>query len=375
MAFPMDTSSMEADLQKYLSDHNVEAILKDIVVKLCVDKPDNVLEYIKTHVTKLQKQQNGDGEEEEEENDMDEEDALPQRGRSRRAAISASVMTADDVEGYERKVIPKDAATMLRLQKAVAENILFQHLEAEELSQVLDAMFLVKKEAGETVIEQGDEGDNFYVVDSGELDVWKAEEGEEAKKVLELTVGGSFGELALIYNQPRAATVKCKTECQLWALDQDTYRRILMGSTIKKRKEYEEFLAKVEILSSIDKYERLQIADALIPCTFTDGTDIVRQGDEGNDFFIIVDGEAVVTQTNDKGESGVVGKLGKADYFGEIALLKDNKRHATVTAKGDVRCVKLDRDTFERMLGPVEEILRRNMDLYKSFMGSESQSS
>lgn len=53
------------------------------------------------------------------------------------------------------------------------------------------------------------------------MEVWKTEEeGEEPKKVLDLTVGGSFGELALIYNQPRAATVKCKTDCQLWAIDQ-----------------------------------------------------------------------------------------------------------------------------------------------------------
>eukprot|EP01147_Barroeca_monosierra_P009893 gene9893-2082_t len=374
MGFPMDTSNLEADLQKYLSDHNVEAILKDIVVKLCVDKPDNVLDYIKNYITNLQNQEADEHDAmDDDDEDAAEDSKIHPRGRSRRAAISASVMTADDVEDYERKVVPKDASTMMRLQQAVAENILFQHLEKEELSEVLDAMFLVKKSAGETVIEQGDEGDNFYVVDEGELEVWKTEEeGEEPKKVLDLTVGGSFGELALIYNQPRAATVKCKTDCQLWAIDQHTYRRILMGSTMRKRKEYEEFLSKVEILSSLDKYERMQIADSLVPCTFSDGSDIVKQGDDGEDFFIIVDGEVIVMQQNDKGEKGEVGRLSRAEYFGEIALLKDNKRHATVTANGDVKCVKLDRGTFERMLGPVEDILRRNMNLYKTFMGSES---
>lgn len=60
--------------------------------------------------------------------------------------------------------------------------------------------------------------------------------------------GGSFGELALIYGTPRAATVKAKVHCKLWAIDRDTYRRILMGSTIKKRKLYDEFLSKVSIL-------------------------------------------------------------------------------------------------------------------------------
>jgi CRP-like cAMP-binding protein len=64
------------------------------------------------------------------------------------------------------------------------------------------------------------------------------------------TIGesGSFGELALIYGTPRAATVKAKVDCKLWAIDRDTYRRILMGSTIRKRKLYEELLCKVSIL-------------------------------------------------------------------------------------------------------------------------------
>ena len=119
----------------------------------------------------------------------------------------------------------------------------------------------------------------------------------------------------------------------------------------------------MSLLSEVDKYERLQIADALIPCSFKDGETIVKQGDEGEEFFIIVDGEVIVTQKNDKGEEGEVGQLGRADYFGEIALLKDNKRHATVTAKGDVKCVKLDRDRFERVLGPVEDILRRSVTM------------
>ena len=56
---------------------------------------------------------------------------------------------------------------------------------------------------------------------------------------------GSFGELALIYGTPRAATVKAKTDVKLWGIDRDSYRRILMGNTMRKRKMYEEFLSKV----------------------------------------------------------------------------------------------------------------------------------
>ena len=63
--------------------------------------------------------------------------------------------------------------------------------------------------------------------------------------------GASFGELALIYGTPRAADVRAKTDLKLWAIDRDSYRRILMGSTLKKRKMYDEFLSKVSILGKL----------------------------------------------------------------------------------------------------------------------------
>jgi cAMP-dependent protein kinase regulator len=69
-----------------------------------------------------------------------------------------------------------------------------------------------------------------------------------AELVTTISEGGSFGELALIYGTPRAATVKAKTDVKLWGIDRDSYRRILMGSTIRKRKMYEGFLSRVSIL-------------------------------------------------------------------------------------------------------------------------------
>ena len=93
---------------------------------------------------------------------------------------------------------------------------------------------------GEVIIQQGDEGDNFYIIDNGEVEVYV-----NGEKVLNIGEGGSFGELALIYGTPRAATIKAATDVKLGGIDRDSYRRILMGSTIRKRKMYEEFLSKV----------------------------------------------------------------------------------------------------------------------------------
>lgn len=161
-----------------------------------------------------------------------------------------------------------------------------------------------------------------------------------------------------------------------------------MGSTIKKRKMYEEFLSKVKILQELDQWERLTVADALEPVQFNDGDSIVEQGEKGNDFFIIAEGRlvvlfivfdlkhdfchvgtAIVYQKPSDDEPAVeVSKLGPSDYFGEIALLFDRPRAATVKAKGPLKCVKMDRNRFERVLGPISDILKRNVAQYNSFI-------
>jgi len=284
----------------------------------------------------------------------------------RRGAISAEPITEEDVASYVKKVVPKDYKTMASLSKAIAKNVLFSHLDENERSDIFDAMFPVTAIPGEVIIQQGDEGDNFYIIDSGEVEVFV-----NGERVICIGEGGSFGELALIYGTPRAATVKAAvaTDVKLWGIDRDSYRRILMGSTIRKRKMYDEFLSKVSILESLDKWERLTVADALEAVSIEQDAVVVKQGEPGNDFFIIVDGSAVVTQCRAEGEDPVeVGLLGPSDYFGEIALLLDRPRAATVTARGPLKCVKLDRDRFERVLGPCSEILKRNIQQYNSYV-------
>lgn len=285
-------------------------------------------------------------------------------GQLRRGAVSAEPFTEEDATSYVKKVVPKDYKTMAALSKAISKNILFAHLDDNERSDIFDAMFPVIHCAGEIIIKQGDEGDNFYIIDSGEVAVYVNNE-----IVTTISDGGSFGELALIYGQLRAATVKAKTDVKLWAIDRDTYRRILMGSTIRKRDMYQEFLSKVSILESLDKWERLTVADSLEPVQFEDGEKIVVQGERGEDFFIIIEGNAAVYQQRSENEEPVeVGRLSPSDYFGEIALLLDRPRAATVVAKGPLKCVKLDRQRFERVLGPVSEILKRNISRYTSFV-------
>ena len=95
----------------------------------------------------------------------------------------------------------------------------------------------------------------------------------------------------------------------------DSYRRILMNSHLKKREVYQEFLSKVKILEDLDDWERLTIADALEQASFQAGEDVVRQGETGTNFFMIIQGQAEVTQrAGPQTEAIQVGVLGPRYY-------------------------------------------------------------
>ncbi|KAG3288706.1 cAMP-dependent protein kinase type I-alpha regulatory subunit [Ictidomys tridecemlineatus] len=364
------------ECELYAQKHNIQALLKDSIVQLCTARPERPVTFLREYFEKLEKEEARLSQSQPTPGPCPEETAPAQaqpapaqaqpvvKGRRRRGAISAEVCTEEDAVSFVRKVIPKDFKTIAALAKAIEKNVLFSHLDENEKNDIFYAMFPVSFTAGETVIEQGDDGDVFYVIDQGEMDVYVNDEWTTA-----LGEGGSFGELALIYGTPRAATVKAKTSVKLWGIDRSSYRRILMGSTLKKRKMYEEFLSKVSILESLDKWERLTVADALEPVQFEDRQNIMVQGEPGDEFFIILEGSAAVLQRRSENEDFVeVGRLGPSDYFGEIALLKNRPRAATVVARGPLKCVKLDRLRFERVLGPCSDILKRNIQQYNIFM-------
>lgn len=108
---------------------------------------------------------------------------------------------------------------------------MFSALNPDELRIVLGAMQHVQKKAGEVVISEGDDGDNLYVVEKGELDCTKVlTKGAEPTWLKAYKPGEAFGELALLYNAPRAATITAKTNSDLWALDRRTFNHIVKDS-------------------------------------------------------------------------------------------------------------------------------------------------
>lgn len=93
---------------------------------------------------------------------------------------------------------------------------------------------------------------------------------------------------------------------------------------------------------------------------------MIKEGDVGNIFYMVIEGSAKATKIIEGNPKDVM-KYEIGDYFGELALLKNEPRAATVLAESDLILVLLDRPMFKRLMGPLEEILKRNMEIYNQF--------
>ena len=118
----------------------------------------------------------------------------------------------------------------------------------------------------------------------------------------------------------------------------------------------------------MDPYERSKLSDALKEEFFKKGEFVIREGDVGDKFYLISEGEAVATKTLHPGqEPQKVMDYRRGDYFGERALLTNEARAANIMATTELVAVTLERETFARLLGPLEDILKRNMTIYEEY--------
>jgi cAMP-dependent protein kinase regulator len=173
-------------------------------------------------------------------------DAAP--GAKKREAVLDRGEQIKASSNYVPRVVPKGSNIKDLLMKVVTTNILFTSYSSDEQAAIVDA-FDRKSVGSQTfVIKQGEAGDNFYVVESGLLEIYVKSKDGEQRVGNTLGPGSSFGELALMYNTPRAASIKATSDCVLWEIDRASYRGILVYFKFLRNKQYMEFLRNVEIM-------------------------------------------------------------------------------------------------------------------------------
>lgn len=351
-------------------------VLLEFTISYLLEQPGDVVEYAVDFFHKLQENRAanllrlGEAAESPDESVISTEEEPPvTRFSSRRKSVFAETYNPeedeDDDEGA-KVVYPKSDEQRERLAESVKHILLFRALDKEQMQDVLDAMFEKTVKVGENVIKQGDDGDNFYVIERGRFNASvSTEPGGEPKHVHTYDGSGSFGELALLYNMPRAATIQAATEGSLWGMDRQTFRRILLKSAFRKRKMYETLLESVPMLKALQAYERMNLADALVPRQYTDNQMIIKQGDSADGMYFVEEGSVKITITGDSGQEVEINRISKGGYFGELALVTHKPRAASAYAVGNMKLAFLDVEAFERLLGPCMNIMKRNIDDYE----------
>ncbi|KAL3763492.1 hypothetical protein ACHAW5_010884 [Stephanodiscus triporus] len=281
------------------------------------------------------------------------------RKKEARAAVMARGSYDKD---YIKATIPKSDTVRNLIYHSIKRNLLFRSCSDEELHDLIDAFDTAVFNAGAVVIRQGDEGDLFYVVEEGKLDIFvsTASSQQEVQVGAPYVSGSSFGELALMYGSARAATIRANSDCVLWSLDQRAFKEITTSHKQKRDEIILETLRKVKIGDSVlgDVLEPSDInamALATQSDSFCKGDVIIRQGEKGDAFYIIENGTVDVL-INDQGDQPVA-RLTSGQFFGEKALMSEDVRQATCIASTDVQCLTLMREDFVQMLGSLQDLL------------------
>lgn len=283
-----------------------------------------------------------------------------QRGAKKLKVVFAAPLQPMEFGSFVTKQYEKKDEDDMLIVKALEDNFVFSHLSESRRDKLVDAFEPISVKKGEEVITEGDVGDFFYVIGDGEVDFLVG-----GNQVGTAGSGATFGELALLYQAPRAATVIAKCDCKLYRLDQDHFRRILMMQAQDEVSDVVKILKKVPYFEDLGTEKLNKIAANLHIKHFRDGDVLAKSDDEFYvpRFSIVKEGIIKITDIKGGGTDYKDITFKPGDFFGDAGIVSGNPLKATVTASGDVTMLVMSRETFVRVVGDnIEELVRHHMD-------------
>ena len=265
----------------------------------------------------------------------------PRRG-SRIAIDAASAIVVDRL---------KSSRDVEMITNALNKHFIFTSLSNENRMMVISHMRLYSMNPKEAVFEQGSPGSTFFVVAQGKLEVLVS-----GKRVNMIGLGDSFGELALLHDSPRSASVFTIDKVSMWGLDRKTFRTAVETVNAQNYKENKSFIETVPLFAVLTPIQRDALVGSLSTLKFRVNDVIVKEGDPGDLFYIIKDGAVSCSQ-----QGRPVREMHKGNFFGEQALLYNTVRTATITAVTEAKCVAISRNKLNAALGKqLQQIIYQN---------------
>uniref|UniRef100_A0A0K0FBR6 cGMP-dependent protein kinase n=1 Tax=Strongyloides venezuelensis TaxID=75913 RepID=A0A0K0FBR6_STRVS len=275
--------------------------------------------------------------------------------RAKKVAVSAEPANIDQNRTVTLQHHAKSAGAKQLIRDAVQKNDFLRQLEKEQVIECVECMYEMRAKAGEWVIREGDPGDRVFVIGEGQLEV-----SRENQVLSTIGPGIVMGELAILYNCTRTASVRALSDVLLWVLDRHVFQMITMRMGMERHNQLMNFLKKISIFENLNEDRISKVADVMDQEYYAGGHVIIREGEKGDTFFIINSGQVRVTQYIDGDHTPrEIRVLKQGDFFGEKALLGEELRTATVTAMvPGVEVLTLDRESFLKLIGDLEELKR-----------------
>ena len=266
-----------------------------------------------------------------------------------------------------------------KMKRALNKTGFLSGLAETQLKDLLSRMKKIEINANTEIIKEGDLGNNFYIIESGIYEAWKKkcglindidindnenynysniiendyneteevfiksatktlciddddDENEQELKLCTYKNEGAFGELTLMYNSPRAASIRSRTKGILWSIDRNTFRKVIVLSRIQQLQKFEIFLKSIKLFSHLNQQQKKNIADSMQLITFYKNEYIIKYGEKGDKFYMIVNGKVNVLNKNNH----ILSILNQNEYFGETALITNKPRNASVKCQSEI---------------------------------------
>ncbi|XP_075462627.1 cGMP-dependent protein kinase 2 isoform X1 [Ascaphus truei] len=254
---------------------------------------------------------------------------------------------------FEKARVRKDSSEKKLITDALNKNQFLKRLDPHQIRDMVECMYERTYLQGDYIIKQGEPGNHIFVLADGKTEVF-----QQSKLLTSIPVWTTFGELAILYNCTRTASVKAISNVRTWALDREVFQNIMRKTAQARHEEYRNFLRSVSLLKKLPEDKLMKIVDCLEVEYYEKGDYIIREGEEGSTFFIIARGKVKVTQSAEGyQEAQLIKMLDRGDYFGEKALISEDVRSANIIAEdNDVECLAMDRETFNQTVGTYEEL-------------------
>jgi len=277
------------------------------------------------------------------------------RFAKRHAKRNAVLTVFKDEEEEKTEVVQRidSDAEIEWISKCVSDNILFVNLGSRSKLDIIKKMYLEDVEENYDLIKQkAEKADTFYVIKEGSFAVII-----DGTRVAKLVKGECFGELALMHDAPRAATIRAIEKSQVWTLRRSFFRRAVTAAKKKMHQQRLGWLKEVKIFKCLSDTQLSLIDDALEEMVYSKGQVIIREGAVGDRFYVVKSG--CVRWETSNGESG---ERREGEYFGERALINNQTRAATVTAIMQSVCLELNKPDFQELLGSKYENMKKNIE-------------